>query len=281
MTNYKKHINLIKNSLLFSLFLVVLIVTGCGEKKSLPPKAIASVDGKVLTDVSLNKIKTAHNYKNAEKKKIVNNWIEDKIFYLEAKENGLLSADNYIVLSDENNSELAKALLLKKFFDNFFYVPTEDELREYYNKHSGEFILTEDVYDIDVVSSEDFNQLLKLRSAAISKGWSAVENANGNKINIKRNSITSASKLAPEDFRNAVQMMETGKISPIVKGEENLFNLFRINKIFKKGEVSPFFAVKATIAQRLTLQKEVTEYEKYKEELYSKHKIEIYGDLNE
>jgi hypothetical protein len=281
MTNYKKHINLIKISFSFSLFLVVLIVTGCGEKKSPPPKAIAAVDGKILTDVSLNKIKTAHNYKDAEKKKIVNNWIEDNIFYLEAKDNGLLSADNYIVLSDENKSELAKALLLKKFFDNYYYSPSEDELREYYKNHSGEFILTEDYYDIDVASSEDFNELLKLRSTAISKGWSAAESVNGNKINVKRNSLIPASELAPEDFRNAVQMMETEKISPIVKGEENLYNLFRINKIFKKGEVSPFFAVKATVAQRLTLQKEVTEYEKYKEELYSKHKIEIYGDLNE
>jgi len=281
MTNYKKHINPIKISPLLSLFLVVLIVSGCGEKKSPPPKAIASVDGKVLTDVLLNKIKTAHNYKDSEKKKVVNNWIEDNIFYLEAKENGLLSTGNYIVLSDENRSELAKALLLKKFFDNFYYAPSEDELYEYYKKHDGEFILTEDYYDIDIASSEDFNELLKFRNTAISKGWSKAERIIGNKISIKRNLLLPAAGLEPEDFRNAVLITEIGKISPVVEGNNNLFDLFRINKILKKGEISPFFAVKKTISQRLTLQKKVTEYEKYKEELYSKHKIEIYGDLDE
>ncbi len=281
MTNYKKHINLIKNSFLLSLFLIVLIVTGCGEKKTPPPKAVASVDGKVFTDVLLKKIKTVHGFNNSETKKIVNNWIEDNIFLFEAKEKGLLSTDEYSVLCDENKTELAKALLLKKFFDKINYVPSEDELLEYYENHRGEFILTEDYYDLDIASSEDFNELLKLRSSFIAKGSRALEHPESNKIKIRRNVFIPESGLTPKEFRNAALMMETEEISPVIQGENNFYNIFLINKIFKKGDVSPFFAVKKIISQRLTVQKKVTEYEKYKKELYSRHKIEIYGDLNE
>lgn len=280
MTNCKKHINLTKNSLSFWLVLLLLIAYGCGEKKSPPPKALASVDGTVLTDTYLEKIKTAYSFSDSDKKKIVNGWIEDEVFLREAEEEGALESGTFNVLVRESKSEIAKALLLKKFFDSVDENVSNDEIESYYKNHNGEFILTEDVYLLDAAQSDDFAALLSFRQNAISAGWQKAANENP-KIN-----VVSGLKIKPEEvgageFRNLLLSINKGRTSPVVKKSGRTFIVFKINKILRKGSTSTLEDVRDDIIERIKLQKKIISYEKYKEKLFSKHKIEIYGDLNE
>ncbi len=280
MTNYKKHINLTKISLSFSLTLLLLATSSCGGKKSPPPKALASVDGKALTDNYLEAIKEAHSFSDSEKKKIVNGWIEDEIFKSEAESEGLLESKTFNVLSEESKSELAKALLLKKFFDTVDESVSESEINNYYKEHSGEFLLPEDIYLIDAAQSEDFAALLQFREKAISDGWkNAVEE--NRKVEIIPNSEVKPEEVRAGEFRNLLLSIGYGKISPVIKKEGKTFILFKIKKILPKGTTADLIDVRDVITDRIKLQKKIIAYEKYKEELFSKHKIEIYGDLNE
>ena len=280
MTNSKKHINQTKISLSFGLVLLLISVYGCGGKKSPPPKALASVGGKVLTDNYLEQIKSAHSFPDSDRKKIVNGWIEDEVFLREAEDEGMLENGTFKVLTKESKSEIAKALLLKKLFETKDVNISNSEIENYYRSHNGEFVLIEDIYLLDAAQSDDFAGLLKFRESAISNGW---EKAAQNNSEIK---VISDMEVKPEEvgageFRNLLFSIGTGKISPVVKKAGRTYIIFKIKKILRKGSTANIKDVRDKIVQRIKLQKKIIRYEKYKEELFSKHKIEIYGDLNE
>ncbi len=281
MMNYKKHLSPIKINSYFGIAVLIFAVLGCGEKKAPHPKAVASVDGKIFTSNELDNIKKTHFFKDSEKKDIVNQWIEEQVFLREAEDKGITKQVEFVTLSNESKAEIAKALLLKNFFDSFNVEVNENEIRNYYNNHRGEFISKDDIYYLRTATSKDFSVALRFRESAISQNWKEAMQRNFTDISFDTKIPIKIDKIPAGEFRNTLLSIDSQKISPVVKSNHGEYIVFQIVAKLKKGSLLKLEDVRNEIIQRIRLQKKIIEYEKYKEKLYSKHKIEIYGDLNE
>ena len=279
MTSFKKLTNRRKIRAASLIFLSSLFLIACEEKQLPPGKTVASVDNVRLSERELNEIMNAHAASSGEKKQIVNNWIEEQVYYNEAKEKGLLDKPDAKVLADENLKQIAKALLIDEFIRTRDFTVTDEEARKYYEEHGGEFLAGNNALILDFAELNDLQQALKFRELAIRKNWqTAVSVLNAR---TERNKFLFENELTPPEAMRSAKYLPENEISPVIKNFDGKFFVFRITKRIDKGEILPFDAVGEKIRKRLEMEKKAAMFKEYKEEIFGNHKIEFYGDINE
>ncbi len=278
MTNWKKLTSRSKIKAL-SLILLSLFLSACEKETELPAKTVAAVDDVALSDRQLNFLMKIHGAGKDEKNKIVRNWIEEQIFLREAEANGLLEDEKFKAVAEENRKELAKAFLAEAFFNALEINVSDYEIRDYYEKHKGEFILFEEAFVMDKALFENLESALEFRKKAVASGWDkAVFSRNPE---IRGDVFVLKHELSPVQAMRVTEFLSEGEPSPVIKDFDGTYFVFRIKRKLAQNDFYPLKTVYDEIKTRVEIEKRAARFAEYKKEIYGKHKIEIYGEINE
>lgn len=243
-------------------------------------KVLATVNGKTITqnDVemllkSIDPQRAAQFYTEEGKQRLLEELVNQELFYFDALEKGLDQDEKYKTEMDRLKKNLLKEYAITRFL-NDINVPERDVV-EYYNENKDQFnkpesvqashILVEDEVKAQKVIDE-MNEGLSFEEAA-EKYSKCPSNAKGGDLG-----FFSKGQMVPE-FEKAAFEMKPGEVSKPVKTQFGYHIIKLVDK--KEGRTSSFEEVSSQLVQQLTMMKQNEAYVKKCDELKGKYEIKI------
>jgi peptidyl-prolyl cis-trans isomerase C len=269
----------------FILFCLVLLLFGCGKKED--GKVLATIDGEKITLEEFNKEldRIPANMKmlvltQSGKQSFLDRYIVKRLLMEEAKKQNIEKEKDFQDrLSDIREQLLIESLLKKRIATNIN--PSEQELKDYYEKNKEKFKTGEEI-DTRQILVKTEKEAKEIR-AKLEKGEDFADLA-------KRYSIDPSAKgtggaigfhakgtLLPEYEAVAFKMTKVGQISAPVKTQLG-YHIIQLQGI-KPPAYTPYDEVKEFIKQRIVQERQNEVLEKYVSDLKSKAKITINADL--
>jgi len=130
---------------------LILIGIGCFSSDKGPntsERIYATVDGTQLTESELQSLVPAGFYSNLTpelKKSLIQDWVSEQVLFLEARKRGIDNEPDIARILLNSKRDLLVNELLERELANLGQ-PIESLLREYYNNHTEDFILSDDQY---------------------------------------------------------------------------------------------------------------------------------------
>ncbi|MDR1774271.1 MAG: peptidylprolyl isomerase [Clostridioides sp.] len=240
-------------------------------------KVLATVgEHEITSDEIENALKTMNQYQmmnyNTEegKKQLLEDLINQELFYLEAKEDGLDKEESFLNELEKIKVNLMKQLAIAKVLNKI--TVTDEEKEAFYNDNKEKFIAPEtaSAKHILVETEEKANEILaKIKSEEISFEDAAKEfstcpsNMNGGDLG-----TFSKGQMVPE-FEEVVFKMNNGELSEPVKTQFG-YHLIKLGEKNPSAQV-PFEDVKGDIEKNLTYQKQNDAYAQKINELKAKY----------
>ena len=269
----------------FILLCLVLLLVGCGKKEE--GKVLATIDGEKITLEEFNKEldRIPANMKmlvltQSGKQSFLDRYVVKRLLMEEAKkENIEKDKDFQERLNDIREQLLIESLLKKKVTTNIN--PSEQELKDYYEKNKEKFKTGQEV-DTRQILVKTEKEAKEIR-AKLDKGEDFADLA-------KRFSIDPSAKatggaigfhakgtLLPEYEAVAFKLTKVGQISPPVKTQLG-YHIIQLQGM-KPPAYTPYDEVKEFIKQRIVQEKQNDVLEKYVADLKSKAKITVNAEL--
>ena len=158
-----------KNFLFYILFLLFLFLS-CRHKPE--ENVVARVGSKSLTlEEAHALIDTTVGTYNEQLHRVVSLWVNTELLYQEAQRIGILNEESFKPKVDEIKREVAVQRLLQKLVYTDTQKLSEDNVREYFEKHSAEFFVRDDAIQLNIIGfkTRSFaNEFIKLASK---EGW--------------------------------------------------------------------------------------------------------------
>lgn len=244
-------------------------------------KILATVNGKDITEQDaydfLEKLspQVAIQFRTPEGiKNLINELVNQELFYLNAVEGGLDQEEDFIVQLEKIKKQVLIQYSVNKLFSDIEI--KDEDINEYYLNHQQEFKTPERVRasHILVDSEDDANDILE----QLKKGMSFEEAArkysncpskeNGGDLG----EFTKGQMV--QEFEDAVFSMEEGQISEPVKTQ---FGYHIINLISRKEEgITPLEFVKEQIQNHLIALKQQEKFTDRVKELKGKYEVKMY-----
>jgi len=271
--------NLLKllSNKIFLAFFFLFVFFGCSkeERKS---NEIVRVKDAVLTEEEL-KIALGEKSNNAKlREQFINEWIEREVLYQKAVEEGITKDKEFNSISERSKKELAAAFLINKILSENTNSPDEVELRDFYELLKEDFRLLDDLYRINIIYFNNFDDAVKFRTTLIESGWDKALNAFANTASIissETDNLYYGYQLQPASLARIVSFMLPGEISVVIEAEKNKFAIVQLEEKFDKGIIPPFEVIKEKVKERYQVVKNKEFIQNYIEELISDYDVEI------
>jgi parvulin-like peptidyl-prolyl isomerase len=261
----------------FASILVLGLFLACSTKTSDDSPVIATV-GK--TDLTINEIETVFlgetglELSQTQIHRYVQRWIEKELIYQEALEGGL--KENPEV--EKNLLELEKDYLVNRFIQDYNSIDmsvSEQEIADYYERYSDEFIRKNDFYNLRVILVENYRSASALRRE-INSGTDFTTLAKNHSLDgssAKGGLLgwVTIDKL-DDDLARQISRLSVNQISSPIK-TENGYYLVELLNVRLKDEVQTIEEVQVTILKRLQAEKKREKYENLVSELSEKYKM--------
>ncbi len=215
----------------------------------------------------------------AGKEKFLDEIVKKEILYQEAVKKGIDKDPNFNRKVEEfKKLTLASALLEKEIMSK--NKVTEQEVKDYYNKHKSDFTTTSQIRasHILVKTEAEANKILarlkkgeKFEDIAKKESLDAASAKNGGDLG-----FFSRGQLVPE-FERAAAGLKVGELSGPVKTPYG-YHIIKVTDR-KTGPVVEFDRVKDVIYQRLTGERQKEAFDNYINELRKGYKVEINKDV--
>jgi len=260
--------------IVFTLTIGLFIILSSCKKHEIPKSYVVRVGNSILTKEEIqkyfNKILDTSDY---QFKSFLQNWIETDLFYQEALSKGFDKSESI----KKQLLDVEKQLIIQAYLDQVIYGDSieisEDEIRSYYNIHSNEFVLRDDLIRLNIatfnnrVSANEFrNNLLK------GKSWS--DSINTDLISIITNQLFTKLTLFPSELWKVAFSLSKDLISLPIKIGDSFYVIQLINK-YPKGTVPELKIVQDEIKMRVIIEKRREKRKRLVEELNKKYQIEI------
>ena len=249
--------------LLFLLLLLSFVVS-CQREAEDDSPVVATVGKAKLT---LNDIRNALpkeaglELSGVQIQRFVQRWIEFELIYQEALKRGVPNQPEV----KKGLKELEKEYIVSAFIDQFVDVnlnPDEDEIRQYYEANSDEFIRPEDMYNLRLILVETYRKANAIRQELI-RGTNFADLA-------KQHSLDPSSenggekgwvRLAdlPEDLARRIPNLALNTPSVPLKTKVGYYIVEPLG-LRKKGSLMTLEEVKETIKLRLRAKKKEDRY---------------------
>ncbi len=272
-----------RNVVVFLCFALLLL--GCGKKDD--GKILATIDGDKITLEEFNKEldRIPANMKmlvltQSGKQSFLDRYIVKRLLLDEANKESIDKDKEFQERANDIREQLLiESLLKKKVMTNIN--PSEQELKEYYEKNKEKFKTGQeiDTRQILVKTEKEANEI----RAKLDKGEDFAELA-------KRFSIDPSAKatggaigfhakgsLLPEYEAVAFKLTKVGQISAPVKTQLG-YHIIQLQGM-KQSSYTPFEEVKDFIKQRIVQEKQSDVLEKYVSDLKAKSKIVVNAEL--
>ncbi|MDH7604274.1 MAG: peptidyl-prolyl cis-trans isomerase [Melioribacter sp.] len=273
MMNLLKH----SNNKIFFAFFVLFIFFGCSkeERKS---NEIVRIRDAVLTEDELNIALGEKSNNTKLREQFINEWIEREVLYQKAIEEGITEDKEFNSILERSKKELAAAFLINKILSENTNSPDEVELRDYYELLKEDFRLLDDLYRINIIYFNNFDDAVKFRTILIESGWDKALNAFANTSSIissETNSLYYGYQLQPASLARIISFMLPGEISIVIEAEKNKYAVVQLEEKFDKGIIPPFEVIKEKVKERYQVIKNKEFIQNYIEELISDYDVEI------
>jgi peptidyl-prolyl cis-trans isomerase C len=263
----------------------MLLFVGCGKKQD--GKVVATVDGEKITLEEFNKEldRIPANMKmlvltQSGKQSFLDRYVVKRLLLEEAKKENIEKDKEFQERANDIKEQLLiESLLKKKVTTNIN--PSEQELKDYYEKNKEKFKTGQEV-DTRQILVKTEKEAKEIKSK-LDKGEDFADVA-------KRYSIDPSAKatggsigfhakgtLLPEYEAVAFNMTKVGQISSPVKSQLG-YHIIQLQGV-KPPSYTPFDEVKDFIKQRIVQEKQNEVLEKYVADLKSKAKITVNADL--
>jgi len=267
----------IRSKVIFA-FALIAFVTGCSREK-VNPNVAAKVENDILTESDV-KAALGSKYSNEYREEYIHSWIEERLFYLEAKKEKIINSRNYNKIIQSDKAEIAKGMLIRKILSEENFTLTPEEIDEYFRKNKEEFRLNFPAFNFDYAKFRDKETSENFRSIAIQKGWQFASNSFKNSkqiIKLQSNLFKKSYEVFPEGLNNILSQLNDGDLSIALKLGKNQFAVIRLIKAYPKGEVPPKEFLLPQIKSELLILKEKEFLNEYLNSLYSKYDVEIFS----
>ncbi len=270
------------NIRLFLILTFLLAVGGCQNNEQ-PPDYIARVGNSFLTQSDIiENVGLVSDTSNLQVRIFVNKWIENEMLFQEASKEGLAGSKEI----ERHVAEVRKQLAIQSLIENKIYNDStafnEEKLRNYYSKHSNEFVLREDVVRLNIASFTDRQYATEFRNLILkNKQWNdALETfqTNDTKATSIHSEISGALftqlTVYPAELWKVIQNLSTKDISfPVKSGD--LFYIVQIIEKYPQGSKAELALVRNEIVQRLITEERRFKYDSLISSLRKKYNIEL------
>jgi peptidyl-prolyl cis-trans isomerase C len=268
------------------LLCLVFLLLGCGKKEE-GGKVLATIDGEKITLEEFNKEldRIPANMKmlvltQSGKQSFLDRYIVKRLLMEEAKKENIEKDKEFQNrLSDIREQLLIESLLKKKVMTNIN--PSEEQLKEYYEKNKEKFKTGQEV-DTRQILVKTEKEAKEIR-AKLDKGEDFADLAKRFSIDPSAKSTGGAigfhakGTLLPEYEAVAFKLTKVGQISPPVKTQLG-YHIIQLQGI-KPPAYTPYEEVKEFIKQRIVQESQNDVLEKYVADLKAKAKITINAEL--
>lgn len=270
------------NIRLFLISAFLLAAGGC-QNNDQPPDYVARVGNSFLTQSDIfENVGSMADTSNLQVRIFVNKWIENELLFQEATKEGLAESKEI----DRQVAEVRKQLAIQSLIENKLYNDTseysDEKLRQYYAKHSDEFLLREDVVRLNIASFTERQYASEFRNLILkNKKWNdALEifQSNDTKVSAIHSEISGALftqlTVYPYELWKVIQNLSINDISfPIKSGD--LFYVVQLIEKYPQGSKAEMALVRNEIMQRVITQERRFKYDSLISSLRKKYNIEL------
>ncbi len=268
---------IINQKILFSC--IVLLIIGCQPEKIETENVVARVNGAYITfEELLAKIPegTGEQLQKALMRQLMEQWVEDEIFYQTAlNENMQLSPSQLKLIK-----EYERGLLIQLYIENRISKPyriLDKEIEDYYNQHKDEFKWNEDnTHIIHLIIENRENKIF----SEIRKSKDLMEIINSYFFEMQSTPARPIGDLGyvkvsdlPDRIVKKIKEMRTGAISNPLKLSDG-YHFIQLLDFQKTGNQQNLDIVKDEIILRLKMSHRKQELAKIEKELRINFKIE-------
>ncbi len=255
--------------------LVVLVACGlisCSKKEQMKADVVAQVNLAKMTARNLDiAVPPAVSVEvaTALKRRLVEKWIEDEIFYQTAINEGMSLSDNEIQQVDNYRRSLLVGKYLDKYV-NMNYRPLDQEIENYYNLHRKEFVWQDEYAHLINLILDTDDQTLK---EEIGKSVSLIEVIKSNFLDQQSSAWRPIGDLGyvklselPPRLVQVIKQAPTGAIRGPIKTDYG-YHYIQVIDLQPAGAQKELEVVKDEIVMRLKIEQRLKEIEKLKQNL--------------
>ena len=259
------------------ILLSAVALTGCGKEE--PKKDfIARVDESYLTKKELSADLDTAQLQESHKNEYIRNWVETELLYQEAIREDIPDEDVYKLTMEKSRKELAKALLLQKFFSEHEIEYKQQDLLDYFNAHKEEFKLFFDSFLFNSITFNNEDKAILFRSTLMESDWnrtSTVFSGDSSIINEKTNILLYDYQVQPEILFDVIKELLPNEVSIVLNLEPNQYRVVQVLKKYSKGEIPDYDIIKKIVLDRFINIKRNELLQDFLRQLYLKYKVEI------
>ena len=254
-------------------------LTSCSKKEHMKADVVAQVNLTQMTtrdlEIAIPQTVTVE-VAAALKRKLVEKWIEDEIFYQTAMNEGIALSDDEV----QQVENYRRSLLVGKYLDkyvNLNYRPLDQEIENYYNQHRREFVWQDEyVHLIHLILDTD-DQTIK---EEISKSVNLIEVIKNNFMDQQSSAWRPIGDLGyiklselPPRLVQTIKQAPTGAIRGPIKTDYG-YHYIQVIDLQPAGAQQELEVVKDEIVMRLKIEQRLREIEKLKQNLQPKFTIQ-------
>jgi peptidyl-prolyl cis-trans isomerase C len=251
---------------------VIGLIYSCSKQEEVKPDVVAQVNVAKMTTQDLDSAvpqNISADVGLSLKRKLVEKWIADEIFYQAALKEGLaLSAKEIKQIETYQRSLLVEKYLEKYVTTN--YKPLDREIENYYNQHRSEFVWKEEtVHLVHLVLDTDDPTLKE----EINKSTNLLEVIKKNLLDQQSHSGRPSGDLGyvrlnelPSRLVQAIKQVQTGAVRGPVRTEYG-YHYIQVLDLQAAGAQQELEVVKDEIMMRMKLEQRLKEIEKLKQTL--------------
>jgi parvulin-like peptidyl-prolyl isomerase len=261
------------------LLIPVLLIVSCGTKSDTDTGVVAQVNDAVMTNDELEEAISnapSPDIKMALKRKLMEKWIEDEIFYQAAMEDGVTLTHYEETLVQNYRKRLIIEKYLKKYINKNYRV-LDREIEDYYDMNKREFIWDETYVHIIHLVLENREQVIDKEIRSSKNLMEVIQKNFFDQKSTRERPIGDLGyvKLAdlPDDLSRQIKNMKTGMIRGPIKTSLG-YHYIQLLDLQKPGQTKDMELVRDEIVHRLQIQKRKNEIEDLKGKLRENYTIQ-------
>lgn len=245
------------------LFLILFFSCQWGKRETV----VARVgDAELTLEEAKAALDTTRGVTNEQLLAYISRWVDEELLYQEARRRGIESSDEFTGRLNQTRRQFANQMLLEEEFHRDSSALDEEEIRAYYEQHTEEFFLREDIIKLNRVCFERRDQA-SIFAAAVARDipWQrALEDiaANPSEAGIVSGAVEELQTqrtLYPPELWKVVRATTQGDVSFPVKTEQGYVILQPLS-LFPRGQVAAYEVVRDEVRRRTIIERRRTVY---------------------
>ncbi|MEE9289043.1 MAG: peptidyl-prolyl cis-trans isomerase [Bacteroidota bacterium] len=259
-----------------------ILLFGCTQQRT-RDSYVARVNNSYLTIEEFYKHTDTTSTSSPQAQGYVSRWISQELLFQEARRRGLDRSADIKTKIDEIEKQLIVSLLLdKEIYDEELVSFSNEELHEYYDNHTEEFLLQHDVAKINYALFQDRESAMAFRGQVL-RGTSWYETADNAEMGSEEvsaileradSAYVSEQEMFPARVWGTLIKTRIGRISSPLKTQQGYF-VFQLLAFRKRGAPSELRYTLPEIRERLVVEKRRKLLDNLLNELRQRYAVEV------